>query len=130
MLEHPNIELARRSWLAVSEGDAAALRTLWSEKILWHAAARAPWTGDHEGLSAILDHLASVGELCDHFRAQLIDLLASDERVLVLFHVSLSRGERVLELDYQLLARIENGLAVEIWTMPLEPEAMEHFWAN
>ena len=64
------------------------------------------------------------------FDASLIDVLVSDERVLILFHVRLEREGRGIELDYLLLARLRDGLVQEVWTSPLDPAALAKFWAS
>jgi ketosteroid isomerase-like protein len=98
---------------------------------VWNATARrTPWAGKHRGPEAILDFLARVGEVADEFRAQLIDVLASDERVLIVFHVALAIGAHRTELDYLMLARMQDGRFAEIWSAPLDPGAIEEFWSG
>ncbi len=124
-----NLELARQAWDAVSQGDIESLQKLWDEKIVWHATARGtPWAGDHRGRDVVLDFLARIGESVEIFDARLDDILTSDERVSLLIHVSALREDRKLEVDYQLLVRVQSGLVAEIWTSPLDPRALESFW--
>jgi hypothetical protein len=131
MTEHPNAQLARRAWDAISNGDAPALRDTMNEDVVWRATARGtPWAGTHQGPDAIVDFLARVGEVSDVFHASLVDVLASDERVLFVFHVSLRREGRVAELDYLLLSRVHEGRFSEMWTVPLDPATIENFWAG
>jgi hypothetical protein len=129
--DHPHAALARRAWDALSRGDSAAVRELLAPDLVWHATARrTPWTGGHRGPEAILDFLARVGEVVDEFSARMVDVLTSEERVLVVFHVRLALGGRRTELDYLLLGRVAGGRFAEIWTVPLEPEAIEAFWST
>ncbi|MBS1105223.1 MAG: hypothetical protein H6Q91_725 [Deltaproteobacteria bacterium] len=129
--EHPNAQLARRAWDAISQGDAPALRATMNEDVVWRATARGtPWAGTHEGPDAVVDFLARVGEASEVFDARLVDVLVSDERVLFVFHTSLRRGGRVAELDYLLLGRVQDGRFSEMWTAPLDPVAIESFWAG
>jgi len=131
MGEHPNAALARHTWEAISRGDAESLRELLSPEIVWHATALGtPWSGARRGYDAIVDFLARVGEMTDTFDAKWIDVLTSDERVLVIFHVSLGIGARRTEVDYLLLGRVEFGRLAEVWTAPLDPTAIESFWAT
>ena len=128
--EHPHAAMARRAWDALSRGDSEALRALLAPDVLWHATARrTPWTGGHRGPDAILDFLARVGEVADEFRARMVDLLVSEERVLIAFHVQIRVGSRRVELDYLLLGRVAKGRFAEIWTLPLDPDAIEAFWS-
>jgi ketosteroid isomerase-like protein len=124
-----NIELAHRGWAAVSRGDVESLQQVFDENIVWHATARGtPWAGDHVGRDAVLDFLARIGESVETFDARLDDVLASDERAALLLHVSARREHLKLEVDYQLLVRIQRSLVAEIWTSPLDPRVLETFW--
>ncbi len=130
MAEHPNLEIARRAWQAVSESDVDALAAIFADSIVWHATGRrTPWEGTHRGRDEMIDHLARVGESVEIFDARLDDVLVSSDRVAFIYHVSARRGDRSLEVDYQLLGRIENGMVVEVWTTPLDPLALETFWS-
>lgn len=128
MSEHPHAQLARAAWQAVSRGDVEALERLFSPDVVWHATARTLWRGDHRGRRAVLDFLARIGESMDVFDARLDDLLVSESRVSMLFHISGRAGDRRLEVDYQLLARIAGGQVVEVFTMALDPGALEEFF--
>jgi ketosteroid isomerase-like protein len=131
MGEKENVELARRAWDAISRGDSEALRDTMTPDIVWRATARGtPWSGVHKGQDAVVDFLARVGEVSDFFQAQLVDVLASADRVLWVFHASFRRGGRVAELDYLLLGRTRDGRLAEIWTAPLDPETIERFWSK
>jgi len=128
-MDHPNAQLARRAWDAIARGDAAALRSVLAPDLVWRATARgAPWSGVHQGADAAIDMLARVGEATDVFDADLIDVLASDERLLVLFRVRIAIGPRRVDVDYLLLAKVVDGILTEVWTAPLEPTAIESFW--
>jgi ketosteroid isomerase-like protein len=129
--EHPNALLARRAWDAISRGDAKAVRACLADDVVWRATAqRTPWGGVHRGPDAVVDLLARVGEASDFFQAELVDVLASDARVLFVFHASFRRAGRVAELDYLLLARVEQDRFAEMWTAPLDPATIETFWAG
>ena len=130
MVDHPNVQLARAAWSAISRGDAEELLALLDPKIVWHATARGtPWFGTHRGADSVVDYLARVGEASEFFEATLVDVLASDDRVLLIFHASFRRGGRVAELDYLLLARVAGDRVAEMWTIPLDPATIEAFWA-
>lgn len=131
MSEHPNVTIARRAWEAISRGDVETLMEALDRDVVWHATARGtPWFGTHRGAESVVDYLARVGEASDFFEATLADVLASEERVLLVFHAAFRRKGRVAELDYLLLARIRDGLVAELWTTPLDPGTIEEFWAK
>ena len=123
-------ELARRAWSAVSRGDTETLTEILAPGVVWHATGANPWRGDHEGIDAILDYLARIGEMTERFEATLVDVLASKERVLIVFRAILERGSRRLDVPYLLLARVEGAHATEVWTVPLDPAALTDFWMD
>jgi ketosteroid isomerase-like protein len=130
-MDHPNLELARRTWEAVSRSDVAALGKLWSKEIVWHATARGtPWAGRHCGTEAVLDHLARIGESVEIFDARLDDILVSGDRIAYIVHIEARRGGHAMRVDYLLLGRVEQGLVAEVWTAPLDPIALESFWQS
>jgi len=128
--EHSNTAIAQRAWDAVSRSDAEALGEILAPDVVWHATGNTPWRGNHTGLDAVLDYLARVGELTDVFDARLTDILASESRVLIVFEVRVEHAGRQIELGYLVLAHIEDGRAHEVWTSPLDPDALAHFWAH
>lgn len=131
MRSHPNVELARRAWDAISRGDAESLRDTMNADVRWRATARGtPWSGEYRGHEAVVDMLARVGEVSDFFQAELVDVLASDERALFVFHASFRLRGRVAELDYLLLGNVVGGRFSELWTAPLDPAAIEGLWAG
>jgi ketosteroid isomerase-like protein len=131
MGDQPNAALARHVWEALSRGDAESLREFLAPDAVWHATALGtPWSGAHRGREAILDFLADVGERTEEFDAKWVDVLTSEERVLVIYHVALGLGARRTQVDYLLLGRVEAGRFAEIWTLPLDPAAIEGFWAR
>jgi ketosteroid isomerase-like protein len=128
LAEHPNAQLARAAWQAVSAGNVEALERILAPDVVWHATARAPWRGDHAGPQAVSEFLARIGELMEVFDARLDDVLVSEERLSMLFHVRAQVASRTIEIDYLLLARVQGGRAEEIWTLPLDPAALATFF--
>lgn len=128
-MDHPNAQLARRMWDAIARGDAVALRVFLAPDLVWRATARGtPWSGVHQGADSAIDTLARVGEATDVFDAELVDVLASDERVVILFRAHIAIGARQVDLDYLMLGRVAGETLSEILTAPLEPAAIEAFW--
>jgi len=127
-MKHSNVDLAERSWTAVAEADVEALNSLWSPDIVWHVTADNPWTGDHVGREAVLDYLAAVGEAGEAYEARVEDILASDDSLLIVSRVTARRGEHSVDTRQGMLARVEDGRIVEVWTLPLDPGAFSAFW--
>lgn len=128
-MDHPNAQLARRLWDAIAFGDADGVRAVLAPDLVWRATARgAPWSGTHQGVDAAIDALARIGEATDVFDADLVDVLASDDRIVILFRVHLAIGPRQLDLDYLMLGRVTGERIHDVVTAPLDPVAIEAFW--
>jgi ketosteroid isomerase-like protein len=126
---HPNALLLHQSWQAVAASDLETLKELWHEDIVWHVTGSNPWRGDHVGHEAVFDYLAQVGESGDAYDTSLTSVLANDEYAAIVCHVSTKRGDRVLEVDQVLFGRFDNRRLVEIWTLALDPSAIDKFWS-
>jgi ketosteroid isomerase-like protein len=127
--EHPNALLIRQAWLAVANSDIDTLMALWADDIVWHVTGNNPWKGDHVGHEAVLEYLAQVGEAGDAYDTTLESVLANDEYAAAVCHVSSKRGDRVLEVDQVLFGRFEGRRIKEIWTLSLDPSAVDRFWS-
>jgi len=126
--EHPNAQLARAAWHAVSIGNVDGLEQILAADVVWHATARAPWRGDHVGREEVSNFLARIGEMMEVFDARLDDVLASDHHAAMVFHVRAQVAARTLEVDYLLLAHVKGGAVTEIWTLPLDPVKLASFF--
>ena len=129
MPQHPNASLIRDALRAVARGEAETLKRLCADGIQWHATGRTPWTGDHEGIDAVLDYLGRMGEAADVLDVDLMDLLVSEERAATVMQVSARRGDRRLEVQFVILYRIAEGKIAEVWSAPLDPHATDAFWS-
>ena len=129
-VEHPNAELATQAWEAIANSDIDALNELWAPDIVWHATSDNPWFGDHVGIDAILDYLAAVGEAGETYDTRLIDVLVSNDRVLLVTGLTARRFGKQVETSQCMLARIENAKIAEVWTLALDPEVFVGFWEN
>ena len=127
-MKHPNLEIAQRAWEAVAASDVPSLESLWAPEIVWHVTGDNPWSGDHVGRDAVLDYLAGVGEAGEAYDTKVLDMLASDERVLIVCDVRARRAGRSVDTQQCMLARIQDEKIAEVWTMPLDPRAFVGFW--
>jgi ketosteroid isomerase-like protein len=125
---HPNTLLARELWSATAEGDADALGRLFAKDIVWRTTGDNPLAGEIHGPEAVLSYLATVGEVADDFCSTLDSIYVNDDGVVIYFHISATRGEKKLEVDYLLLFRLEDGQAVSALMTPVDQQANDAFW--
>lgn len=126
--EHPNALLIRQAWQAVAHSDIDTLKALWSKDIVWHVTGNNPWQGEHVGIANVLDYLAQVGESGDTYDMTLTSVMANDDFAALICHVSTKHGDRVLDVDQVLLCRFVDRQISEVWTLSLDPRAVDAFW--
>jgi ketosteroid isomerase-like protein len=122
-------DIAIDAWEAAARGDRDTLQRLCAPDLVWHSSGRGRWSGDQEGLGAVLDYLAAIGEASDEFWSDLQDVLVSDRRAAVLFRVTGERAGKRLETDFILLFEIEAGLIRQLWSIPRDQLAVDEFWS-
>jgi ketosteroid isomerase-like protein len=125
---HPNAILARELWSATAEGDADALRRLFAKDISWQTFGDNPLAGAIHGPEAVLSYLATVGEEADDLCSTLNSLFVNDEGAVIYFHISATRGDKKLEVDYLLLFRLQDGQAVSALMVPVDQKVNDAFW--
>jgi len=121
--------VALQAWEAAARGDRAGLAAVCAPDLVWHASGRGRWSGARHGLNEVFDYLGALGEAADEFSSRIEDVLVSERRAAVLFHVSGRRGERRLETDFVLLFEIEDGLIRGIRSISGDQLAVDEFWA-
>jgi ketosteroid isomerase-like protein len=126
--EHPNALLVRQAWLAVAHSDIEALQEFWAEDIVWHATARSPWQGDKYGIASVFEYLAQLGEHEGSTDISLVSVMANDTYGALIIRVGAKQEEEPVQLDTLLLCRFVDRRIQEVWSMALEPKAVEEFW--
>jgi len=71
MSTHPNAELARVAWEAVSTSDVDTLNRVCDDDLVWHASGRGPRSGDYRGRERVFEYLAAIGDTADRFDSDL-----------------------------------------------------------
>jgi ketosteroid isomerase-like protein len=125
---HRNAELARRLWLAIADGDADAIRELFSRTVVLHSYGHNPLSGDYHGPDGVLDYLALAGEESDELKSSLEGVYANDDGAILLFHVSARRGAKMLEMDFLLHLGIHRAKIGSMRVVPMDQHQNDHFW--
>jgi uncharacterized protein len=129
-MAHPNEELVRRAFDAFAKGDVDTLRELTDQDAIWHTPGRNLLSGDYRGADAILGFFARIAEFTGGtFRAELHDVVASDEHAVAIY---VSRGERegrTLENRTVLVSHVGNGKFTETWIMSDNQYAADEFFS-
>ena len=125
---HPNFLIAQKLWDAVAHGDAAGLRALLSPKIQWRTYGGGDLAGTFVGIDAALDVLASVGDLTDDLRSDLIDIFVNDRGAVLRTRVEARRGSHELHVEQLFVLTIDGGRIVQMMSVTNDQEQSSRFW--
>ena len=129
-MAHPNETLLRSLYDAFSRQDLSTVRTLFADDIVFHQPGRNPTSGDYQGIDGVLGLLGALAERSGGtFRAQVHDVLASDQHVVGLLRVSAQRGPRTVDVPVVHVWHVRDGKLVEAWAHPADQSVLDEFWA-
>ena len=124
---HLNAQTVLRGFQAFAEGDLPTMRELFAEDAVWHVGGRNRWTGDYQGLDAILEYF---GELAGEasFDQDIHAVLADDEHVVTLVNTTATRGDKTFESQTMFIFHVGDGKVSEVWGTSLDDHATDEFW--
>jgi uncharacterized protein len=129
-MAHANEELLRRGYAAFERGDIDTVMSIFDDDIRWHVPGKSPLAGDLRGKEEVLAFFGRLAELSGgSFSAEVHDVLANDEHVVVLV---ILRGERAGKMYGGMAAHIwhvAGGKATEFWTASTDLYAADEFWS-
>jgi uncharacterized protein len=124
-----NADVVRKAFAAFNAGDAATLNELIAEDAVWHNPGQGPLCGVHEGREAIFAVFGQVAELCPNYQAQLVDLLANDERVVAIVRATGSRPGKTADSEFVDVFRVRDGKITGWRSYPEDQRAEDEFWS-
>jgi ketosteroid isomerase-like protein len=125
-----NADRIRQGYAAFNRGDVDALVDLFAEDLVWHFPGTSKLAGDHVGRDACLAMLgeysaASGGTL----RADLVDVMASDEHVTGWARDTAEAGGRTLDTDSVVVFTMRDGKVTEARHLVGDPASLDAFLA-
>ena len=126
--EHPNHTIAQRLWNAIANADADELRAIMAPKCVWRMYGKSRWAGSYQGVDAILEFLASLGEDADELQSDLEDIFVSDRGAVLRYTIHALRGDRVLDIEHLFLMQIDDERVVEAIFAPIDQHRHDRFW--
>ena len=124
-------DVIRRGYEAFSRGDMDALRNeVFAADMQWHQGGKNQTSGDYNGVDAVLGLFQKFFQLTDGtFRAEVHDLLANDQHVVVLGAISGQRaGRSVSNGNYCQVFHMRGGRAAECWVTPVDTYGLDEFF--
>jgi uncharacterized protein len=127
-MQHPNIALVQSLYAAFMRGDGGVIAASLAPDVRWHSSGTDETSGTFLGVPAVLGHLLG-GNHMDEFSLEVVDLLASDERVAVVARSSGRRAAHTIANDFVQVLRIAEGVVVEVWDYKWDQKALAAFSA-
>ena len=125
-----NRQLIERAYAAFAKGDIPTVFRAFDEEILWHVPGRGPLSGDYQGHEEVLAFFERfIGLSGGTFRIRIDDVLANDERVVVLVTESAERNGRSWSSPQVHAWTVRNGKASVFWQFQGDQAAEDDFWS-
>lgn len=130
MAEHANAALARRGYDAFGSGDLDTLAEIFSTDATWHEPGTSLISGDYVGRDRVFEFLGKLVELSGGtFRADPEDILADDDRAVVIQHTTARRNDATLDTRDVIEFEISDGRVRNVQLYASDPGQEEAFWA-
>ena len=127
-----NVELTRKGYAAFANGDLDGVRELLAPDIIWHVPGDTMIAGDYKGIDEVFGFFGKLlQETGGSFKLEVRDILANDERAVILAHSSAERKGKRLEGDVVHVMSIDSeGRTTEFWQYDnIDPKELEAFWS-
>ena len=115
MVAHPHLDLLHSRYRVRSKGDKEALKSIVAGNVVWHVFGR------FARMEVLVGGTLSVEEQ---------DFLTSDDRTVVLFRMTATRGNKTLTANCCEVARWHNGQIIEAWVLTSDQYAFDEFWSS
>ena len=111
MTARDNEALVRRAFTAFNQGDMDTMqKEILADGITYRIGGRSPVAGEHHGPGPVLDVFATLARLTGGtFRAELDDVIASENRAVALFASQAERGGRQLDAPSVIVFTVSGG---------------------
>ena len=129
-MAHPNEELARVAYRAMTTGDVPWLEAHTHPDVRFFQGGRFPTAGAYEGRDALFGHFMEFVTLVEgNFALDLHDVLVNDDHVVALLNVTIAKGGKELSFPEVHVWHVKDGLMTEMWAIPQDPYPIDEFLA-
>ena len=122
-MQHPNIELVQGLYAAYMSGDRERVANAFTPDVRWHNSGFDATSGTLDGVQAVLGYLMGENHM-DDYGLEVVDMLASDERVAVIARASGRRGTQRIVNDFVQVVRLEKDQVSEVWNYNWDQRAL------
>ena len=133
MAQHPNVARIVEGYERFAGRDLDGVLELLSEDVRWHTPSRGRLGGHHCGRAEVAAHLAELYEVTGGtLRLNLLEVFADDRHAVAHLRETATRASdgQVLDAREVHIFHLEDdGLAVEFWDVPEDPDVHAEFFA-
>jgi ketosteroid isomerase-like protein len=124
-----NAMLLRQAYQAQGRGDLDGYVGLFSDDFVLHIPGRSQIAGDYRGEDEVRRHFREIAELSGGtFRAEVHDVLATDEHIIGLVNAVAEREGVVVDLPRVHVWHVRDGKLAELWLHPADQYAFDEYW--
>lgn len=125
-----NATLLREGYEAFARGDLDRVREMFDPAIVWHEPGHSDIDGDYEGIDAVFGFFGKLFEETDGtFKAEPVDILADDDRGVVLQHTTATRHGKTLDVTFPVVWEIRDGKPYDARVYLYGMEEHDQFWS-
>ncbi|HEY1926160.1 MAG TPA: nuclear transport factor 2 family protein [Caulobacteraceae bacterium] len=125
-----NTTLIKNAYDAFGRGDVPGVLALFADDILWHVPGRGPLSGDYRGHAEVVGFFERFMALSGGtFRIQVDDVLAKDDKVVVLCTESAQRAGRSWSSPQVHVWTVKNGRLIQFWQYQGDQQTEDEFWS-
>ena len=125
-MQHPNIELVQGLYAAYMGGDREHVTAVFAPDVQWHNSGYDATSGTMVGVEAVLGYLMGENHMED-YSLEVVDMLASDERVAIIARTSGRRETQRIVNDFVQVIRFEDDRVREVWNYYWDQRAIAEF---
>lgn len=116
---HPNVQLVRGGFDAMSRGDDAWMLENVVDDVVWHVGGNSKWAGEYRGKNEVLEYFSRMSRSMGGMpEADVHDILANDDHVVVLGSAKATAQDgSSAQWKYVNVFHITDGKMTEAWGM-------------
>jgi ketosteroid isomerase-like protein len=131
---HPNTRLIRDFYEVHARyyagGEIQPVSEMLTDDIAWHVPGRSPIAGHYHGKQEVLEYFRARSERASgSFRIEVRDVLANDQRAVVLAGGRATRDGQTLTWETAGVFRIADGKIAECWLLPFDQYEFDEIWS-
>jgi ketosteroid isomerase-like protein len=125
-----NVNLVKRYFEAVAQGDFEIIEALFSRNIIWHQPGQGIQSGTFRGKAAIFKHLGNLMQWSGGtFTISSLDYCAANQDLVVpSIYFKAEKAGKQMGMKGVDLIRVEVGKIVEVWLFSELIEEEDAFW--